>query len=170
MAGRIDYQKTFLGRVQYLTIDGIQYPVADDGVTITQAAQYIMQPVVGSLAPRVTVGFTYYRIDAVLPENILQNLQIAWNLGASAWTSYPNFDQLNLATFQTVTTRALTIVGTPNNTARTRIYTFPQCCLFEPKPQVLVPTAPVKIPVSFYAYGSDSATAGQEFGTVQQTR
>lgn len=163
----IDYTKTFVGQVKQIAIDGTNYVVDASGVTITHAYEYSLKPVVGSAAPRIRILRQFYRVDAILPENTLAALRLAWNQSVAINTG-ANFDTLYLGLISTITVHTLRVDGYVYGRPKMRRYTFNKAVFFEPKPQQHNPTANVPIPVSFYCYADETQSAGQEFGTVTQ--
>lgn len=168
MAGRITFTDTILGRVAYIKIDGTTYATSSDGLTIAYVAEYQIEKVVGRIAPRTRIGKQYFRIDCMLPENTLDNLQLAWNLPGSI-TDAGSYHNLYLGKMQALTGHEIDIYGWllgGTGQRRMRHWFFDQVYLFEPKAQQYNPAALATVAVSFFAFGNSNATAGQEFGYI----
>lgn len=165
----VDRTATVLGRVKHIVIDGTNYPVESTGVTVTYTAEYSLKPVVGSAAPRKTLIRQSYRVDALLIENTLANLKLAWDAPGTITVDAPTgIATLAIGLTQQVTVHTLEVHGYVYGVNKYRKYIFRKACLFELKPQQHTPTGLVLIPVTFFCYPDETQAAGSEFGSITQ--
>jgi len=165
---------TFLGGVKKIKIDTTEYEVfGDDGVVIEYVADIVSKPVVGSAEHRVRVRAQHFVVQASLPENTLEALNLAWNQAGvtTPGGEVPVWDYVYLGVIQTLTSHTLEVTGydrRESGVIQERTWHFNKVYSYDVQPQELTPTGIAVIPVRFICVADPTQASGQEFGYVKR--
>jgi hypothetical protein len=168
----VDRSRFVLGGVPYIDIDGIDYPISNDGCVIEKVSDIGITPVVGRPEPRIVERTSHYTVTVSMLENTLEMLKIAWNLPNTI--SYGGaYDYLYLGISDAPAAHTLAVRGWGGLSGDIskrlwREWYFRKATSYEPQPQDLGVGNTVFIPVRFYCYADSAQAAGQEFGYIQQ--